>query len=425
MNQIILHKGQKEIANDLHRFRVVNCGRRFGKTTLAVVEMIGKAVYGKDRNICYIAPTYQQARDIAWQQLKNLAQPVINTVNESRLELIINTADLGTSRIYLRGWEALETLRGMRFDMLVLDEVASYRNFLSGWHEVLRPTLTDTKGDALFISTPKGFNHFYELYNNEAKDKDYRSFHFTSYDNPFLPKEELDKAKQELTEDRFAQEYGADFRKTEGLVYKMFDRSKHLYKDLVFDKTSYFAGVDFGFNNPAAVLHIYKDSDNKFYVNKEWYKDHKTDDEIAEYISTQGFNYVYPDPEAAAAIEAIRRKGVNIREVNKGKDSIKNGISTVSELFKQNRLFIHESCENLIYELETYSYPEKKDMRNEDENPIKENDHALDALRYALSMQISTNQQPQHFYPKTFHYNQLDISHQGDTPITYYPNARR
>jgi hypothetical protein len=64
----------------------------------------------------------------------------------------------------------------------------------------------------LFISSPKGFNHFYDLYNLEAKDKDYKSFHFTSYDNPFIPRDEIDKASKELTEDRFAQEYLADFR---------------------------------------------------------------------------------------------------------------------------------------------------------------------------------------------------------------------
>ena len=92
-----LTQAQSQIASDTHRFRVVNCGRRFGKTTLAVLEMVAKAVYGNDRVICYIAPTYAQARDIAWQELKKVALPAINKVNESRLEITLNTTTGGTS----------------------------------------------------------------------------------------------------------------------------------------------------------------------------------------------------------------------------------------------------------------------------------------------------------------------------------------
>lgn len=198
-----LHQAQSQIASDTHRFRVVNCGRRFGKTTLAVLEMVAKAVYGNDRMIAYIAPTYQQARDIAWQELKKICLPIANKINESRLEIIVNTVHGGTSTIMLRGWESIETLRGQKFHFIVVDEIASMRNWATNWQEVIRPTLTDFKGEALFISTPKGFNHFYDLYNQEHKDSDYKSFHFTTYDNTHIPFEEIEKAKKELTEDRF------------------------------------------------------------------------------------------------------------------------------------------------------------------------------------------------------------------------------
>lgn len=388
---ISLHQSQSLIASDTHRFRVVNCGRRFGKTILAVLEMIALASGKEKGSVAYIAPTYQQARDIAWNQLKEFAQPVIKSVNESRLELVIANKFGKTSRIALRGWESVETLRGQAFDLLVLDEVSSYRNFWVNWQEVLRPTLTDRIGQCLFISTPKGFNHFYDLYQVEVRDKDYKSFHFTSYDNPHIPVEELEKAKQELTEDRFAQEYMADFRKTEGLVYKEFSRDKSIFKgeyeSVGKGLVSTFAGVDFGFTNPCAVLTIKKDKDNKYFVCKEYYQRKNTDMQIADYTLSQRFNVVYPDPESASGIEELKRKGVNIREVIKNKDSVRNGINTVRELFKSNRLFIHESCYNLIWELETYSYPDKKPDHNEEENPIKENDHALDALRYALMME--------------------------------------
>lgn len=402
-----LHLAQSQIARDLHRFRVINCGRRGGKTTLAIEEIKGKALAGTE-GIVYIAPTYQQARDIAWELLKKELAPITININDSRLEIRVKNLKGTESKIALRGWESIETLRGQAFGFMVIDEVAMMRNFWSNWQEILRPTLTDKRGEVMFISTPKGFNHFYDLYNLESKDIDFKSFHFTSYDNPFIPKEELDKAREQLTEDRFAQEYLADFRKTEGLVYKVFSREKHIYKTNDFNPLAYFAGVDFGFNNPAAIIPIKKDKDNHYWIPNEWYKTNKTDEEIAEYCASQQFNYVYPDPEAPAAIEAMRRKGVNIREVTKGKDSIKNGITIVTELLKQERLHIHESCINLIWELETYSYPDKKDQRNSDELPIKENDHALDAIRYGLMMQESIRTEyAQSYTPQVHHYGRL------------------
>jgi len=390
---MLLTPDQLEIASDLHRFRVVNCGRRFGKTTLSIEEITGTAV-SKGTRIAYIAPTYQQARDIAWEQLKSELKPIIKKVNESRLELTTRTMNKNEeSLIVLRGWEAIETLRGQKFDFIVIDEIASMRNFWSHWQEIIRPTLTDSRGEALFISTPKGFNHFYELYSMESKDPDYKSFHFTTYDNPHIPPDEVDKAKLEVTEDRFAQEYLADCRKTEGLVYKEFDRERHLYDgELAGSVTDFFAGVDFGFTNPTAVVHIKKDRDENYWVVDESYQTGQTESQTAEYVSACKFFKVYPDPESPSAIKELRSHKVNVRTVVKNKDSIKNGINLIRELFKSNRLHINKKCENLIYELETYAYPEKKDMRNEDENPIKENDHALDALRYALYMNVNSTQ---------------------------------
>lgn len=395
-DSIQLHTAQGKIASDTHRFRVVNCGRRFGKTILAVWEMFTYALAKDKMRVAYIAPTYQQARDIAWSELKRICAPVVDNINESRLEVTINNTAGGKSLIVLRGWESVENLRGQAFNFMVLDEISSYRNFWLNWQEVLRPTLTDFKGEALFISTPKGFNHFYDLYNLEAKDKDYKSFHFTTYDNPHIDVSEIAKARDELTEDRFGQEYMADFRKTEGLVYKEFNRDLHIYRDGEYKeedgeygyyKVKRLGGVDFGFTNPCAALTIRKDGDGRYFVEQEWYKRGQTDAQIADYVASLKWNECYPDPENSGGIEELRRRGVNVREVRKGKGSVVNGISVVRELLKANRLFIHESCTNLIAEFETYAYPEKRPDHNEEEVPIKENDHALDALRYALSME--------------------------------------
>ena len=121
---------------------------------------------------------------------------------------------------------------------------------------------------------------------------------------------------------------------------------------------------------------------------QEYYQKGRTEEQIGDYIKSCMFNNVYPDPENPSAIAVLNEKGVEVQEVVKGKGSVQTGIGKVRNLFKRNKLFIHKDCKNLISELETYSYPDKKDMHNEDENPIKENDHALDALRYVIMMDI-------------------------------------
>jgi PBSX family phage terminase large subunit len=377
---------QKTVVQSPKRFRVLLAGRRAGKTILAIEEMVFNAVTKKDARIVYIAPTFQSARDIAWEQLKNRTREIQPKLNEARLELELPNKHATNSKIFLRSWDAVETLRGQYFDFIVLDEVAQYRGFERGWNEVLRPTLTDRKGRVLFISTPLGFNHFYTLYN--FQDPDYESFKFTSYDNPHLPKEEIDKASEEMTEDRFAQEYLADFRKTEGLVYKEFDRGMVTTEEPK-TVTDTLVGIDWGFTNPTSVHRIRKDQDAHYWIDSEFYKTKQTTEQIIEYARTLKPNKVYPDPAEPDRIEQARRAGLNVREVSK---DIPAGIDSVRELLKQGRLHIHPDCVNLIFEFESYRYPEKKTEQNEKEVPIKENDHALDEIRYVLHNQEPTPQ---------------------------------
>jgi len=400
--ELLFHKTQAEVALDPHRFRVLCCGRRWGKTTLAIDQMKGRALLPNSR-IAYVAPTYQQARDIAWEPLKKDLREASESINESRLEIKV----VNGSIIVLRGWEAIETLRGQKFDLIVLDEVAMMRDFWQKWQEIIRPTLTDTRGEGIFISTPKGFNHFYDLFNLEHTDDDYKSFHYTTNDNPHIPPDEIEKAKKELTEDRFAQEYLADFRKTQGLVYKEFDRNIHLFEEPGFQGETFvvtktFGGLDFGTTNPAAGIEVKKDKDNNYWVWERLYKAGMTDSAVADYIAALKWNECYPDPESASGCEELRRRGVNVREVIKAKDSVRNGINVVRELLKANRLFIHKDSPNLIWEFETYSYADKKPDHNEEENPIKENDHGLDALRYALSMEVHTSSSTVRTYRPTY-----------------------
>ena len=291
---MILTPAQKIIARDKHRFRVANCGRRFGKTMLSAEEIKGKAISSECR-IAYIAPTYGQARDIIWQVLIKELKEIAVKINESRLEIEVNNLKGTTSLIQLRGWESIETLRGQKFHFIVIDEIAMMRNFWIQWQEVIIPTLTDTKGEVLFISTPKGFNHFYELYNLELENKDWKSFHFTTYDNPHIEDEEVDKLKAQMTEDRFAQEYLAEFKRTEGLVYKEFIRELDITDKTPENIKTTILGLDFGYTNPAAMLKIDIDRDNTFWITEEWYKTGQTNEQIGEKALSYKPQSVYPD----------------------------------------------------------------------------------------------------------------------------------
>lgn len=379
-----LNPWQLQVAKDSHRFRVVCVGRRGGKTTLAAEEIKGKSIYNNEVRVAYIAPTYGQARDIIWQTLVKEMAAVIVKKDETRLELEVNNIHGTTSLIQLRGWESVESMRGQKFHFIVVDEVAMMRNFESAWQEVVVPSLTDTKGEAMFISTPRGFNHFYRMFNREMEDDQWKSFHFTTYDNPAIDPEEIEKLKKQLTPDRFAQEYLAEFYKTEGLVYKEFNRDRHLYKEL--PRNEYYktaVGVDWGFRHPAAVIQIKIDNNGNYFVENEWYKTEKTNEQIAEIVQSFDPHYVYPDPEAPEKNQLLIDKGLNVREVVKGKDSVVKGIDRVRELFKQNRLKINQkNCPNLISELESYHYDEDSIS----EKPEKDRDDAVDAMRYPIMM---------------------------------------
>ena len=390
-----LHPAQKQIASDRHKYRVINAGRRFGKSTLIAWEMMAIAVSCENARVPYYAPTRDDARDIMWKALIDICAPVIvGEPNQQRLEITVRNRFGGTSLIVLYGWEAVQERGkgvGVKNNHIFFDEVAKYKNFDFGWQEILSPTLIDLKGGATFISTPNGFNHFYELSLMEGKNNDWKYFHFTSYDNPCIPHSEIDLKKAEITADRFAQEYLGEFKKTEGLVYKDFSREKCVIKELPEDfETLYtFGGVDWGHTHPCAVITIKKDYSGNYYITDEFYKTGKTESEIVDTVVSCRFNKVFPDPENASGIEALKRASVNIRTVNKNKGSVASGISKVQEMLKQGRLFVLSHCTNVITEFESYSYADEKG-RIPGENPLKENDDAMDAIRYVIMSDLDS-----------------------------------
>ena len=198
------------------RFKIVAAGRRTGKSRLAAWLLILNALQTEKGHVFYVAPTQGQARDIMWNTLLELGNPVISGSHVNNMQIkLINGATIS-----LKGADRPETMRGVSLKFLVLDEYADMKP--SVWETVLRPALADQKGHALFIGTPLGRNHFYDLYKYAelGNDPTYQAWHFTSYDNPLLDPEEIDTAKQSMSSYAFRQEFMASFEALGSEIFK-------------------------------------------------------------------------------------------------------------------------------------------------------------------------------------------------------------
>lgn len=207
---------QQDVYNAQERFKVVAAGRRCGKSRLAAWMLILNALEASKGHVFYVAPTQGQARDIMWGVLLDLAHPIISGSHVNNMQIkLINGATIS-----LKGADRPDTMRGVSLKFLVMDEYADMKP--SVWEEVLRPALADQKGNALFIGTPKGRNHFYELYKYAEfeNDETYRAWHFTSYDNPLLDPEEIDTAKKSMSSYAFRQEFMASFEALGSEIFK-------------------------------------------------------------------------------------------------------------------------------------------------------------------------------------------------------------
>ena len=239
-----LKENQQSIFYDESRFKVAACGRRFGKSYLATYIILTKALQ-KQGNYFFVAPTFQQARQILWEILKNkVRDKLAEKINESRLEITL----INGSRISLKGADRPDTMRGVSLSGLVCDEFATMREPMAVWQEVLRPALSDQLGWALFISSPKGRDYFYDL-SNEAKSKDgWKSWQFTTLQGGYVPESEVITARNELDERTFRQEYEASFESYDGLVARDFDRELNKSNETIKDDDTLIIGIDFNVN---------------------------------------------------------------------------------------------------------------------------------------------------------------------------------
>ena len=311
--------------------------------------------------------------------------------NEADLEITL----INGSRIALKSAEHPDRLRGVKLNGLVVDEIAFLRDWDRIWEEALRPTLTDMQAPALFISTPRGYNHFFDLWQKgQGDDPDWKSWRFTTYDNPFVPREEIDQAKNELDEDAFAQEYLAEFKKFTGLVYKDFSREKHVIAPIELGPDwTFYRAIDFGWAHPTAVLFVAVDPKGIMYIYDEIYQTGLQTPDLANLINQKSahrhFAATVADSAQASDIAELQKYGLAISPVKKTSGSRDEDWSTfrirkVSEKLRNGKLFVFENCQNTIWEFENYRYHEVREGNTVQERPMKVNDHAMDALSYLV-----------------------------------------
>jgi predicted phage terminase large subunit-like protein len=207
---------QQKVWNDPIRFQVIAAGRRTGKSRLAAWKLIIEGLGATKGSVFYVAPTQGQARDIMWDMLLELGHSVIASSHVNNLQIkLVNGATIA-----LKGADRPETMRGVSLKFLVMDEYADMKPEV--WEQILRPALADQKGSAMFIGTPMGRNHFYDLYNYAciSDDESFGGYHFTSYDNPLLDPTEIEAAKKSMSVFSFRQEFMASFEAQGSELFK-------------------------------------------------------------------------------------------------------------------------------------------------------------------------------------------------------------
>lgn len=379
---------QSDVWLNTTRFTVINCGRRAGKSTLAVYKMLHVATNDSKRIVWYVAPTYKQAKSIMWSMLAEaIPQEAILKKNETELSVVLRNG----SEILLKGADNPDSLRGVRIDFCIFDEVAFIDKWDDAW-KVIRPTLMDSRASVWFISTPNGFNHFKDL--SERTGIDWKYYHFTTYDNPFIPREEIEASKLEMDEDSFAQEIMGEFRRMSGLIYKDFNRDIHMVTTPNLSMNYTFArSLDFGFGHKTALLYFAINSDGTaIYCYDGLYISGSDVFEISEAVKIKDAGRVITLAVADSAqpmnIKELGMLGATFTPVEKGADSVKFGITKVAELLKVRNdtgkptLMFDKNLTWIADEFERYRWIENKAAGEIKEVPLKRDDDAMDAVRY-------------------------------------------
>ena len=384
-----LSKPQKEILECSNRFRVLITGRRFGKTFLCIQEMAKFARYN-NKKVWYIAPTYRMAKDIVWNDLvdRMTKHKWIKKLNHSDLKLTLRNG----SEISLRGADNENSLRGVGLDFLVMDEFADVKEH--AWYEVLRPTLSDKNGAALFCGTPRGYGNWsYNLFTKENEDEQWKSFQYTTLEGGQVSANEIEQAKQDLDERTFNQEYNASFVNYAGQIYYNFDRKENVIDNYVPDTNEIHIGMDFNIDPMSAVICELKG--NNIYLYEEIVIYSSNTDEMVQEIKNRFKDkhiFIYPDPASkqrktsaggVTDLAILKNAGFHLR-VRNNHPLIRDRINAVNTKLKNGvgdrTLFIANKCKTMLKSIERQIYKEGTTVPDKDNNY----DHMNDALGYLV-----------------------------------------
>lgn len=402
-----LSEPQQTISNDPKRFRVVSAGRRFGKSFLSINE-IAKYARHPDQHVLYVAPTYRQAKNVIWEELKSrlYAKQWIQKVNESELEITL----VNNSRIRIRSADNYDALRGSKYNFLVMDEVADIKE--DCWYQVLRPTLSDTQGDALFIGTPKGRGSwFYDLYQQYKDNPDWSSYQFTTVDGGNVTESEVVSAKRDLDERTFQQEYMAKFVDYSGMIFYAFDFDRHVKPlpkiDTIDARVPLRVGMDFNIDPMSAVISI-RHHDEIRVIDEIVIYGSNTSEIVSEIQRRYPGRKVMVYPDATGKRTNTNSQGISDHIIlsnagfklvtDRANPNVNDSIIAVNSAFKNDQVWIDPSCRHLIDSLSRYAY--KEGTRQPDKGAGW--DHMADAIRYLIWQEIRLEHKFTHSIGKAY-----------------------
>jgi hypothetical protein len=388
-----------EVYRSKARFRVVVAGRRWGKTALSRVLMITRAALKPKQKVWYVAPSYRMAKQIMWLDLQDaIPRGWIKKINETTLTITL----MNGSRIELKGADKPDSLRGVGIHFLVLDEFQDISE--ETWTQVLRPTLADTQGEAIFIGTPKAYNYLYTLYRHgqdpkKVKRLEWESWQFPTITSPFIPESEIEAARKDMDEKSFKQEFEASFETMSGRVYHAFDRLTHVGKFAFNSKLPLWVGMDFNIDPMSTVL-LQPQPNGEIWAVGEIVLFGSNTKEIAEELERRFWRMqrqttVYPDPAGGSRqhargesdLDILREQGFTRQKFRRKHPPVADRINAVNRMLKAAdgtiRLKVDESCRHLIASLEQTIY--KRGSRDVDKDAGLE--HSADALGYPIELE--------------------------------------
>jgi len=383
-----LTKPQQTISNDKSRFRVVVAGRRFGKSYLAINELAKFARYPNQKCL-YIATTYRQAKGVLWEDLLQMLTDKnwIKKVNQSDLQITL----INDSTITLRSSENREALRGLRHDFIALDEFADMDP--ETWFSVLRPTLSDTGGHALFIGTPKGRNHFWDLYIQAGAQEDWSSHSYTTIQGGHVSAEEIEAAKRDMDERTFKAEYQAEFVDWSGVIFYSFGEDNMARAPELQTGTPIYCGADYNIDPMTTIVATVR-GDIIHVIDEIEIYGSNTLEMVKEIKNRYGNRTVYVYPDASGAKRTTNSPGMSDHiimsnngfklRVGKSNPPVAETITSVNSRLRTQdgsiKLYIDPKCRKLRESLIKHTY--KEGTRQPDKSSGY--DHATDCLRYLV-----------------------------------------